>query len=49
MRLSHEAIYTYLYVLPSGTFKRELVAISAAGTAFVARARCGCHLGPLRT
>jgi transposase, IS30 family len=25
MRISHEAIYTYLYVLPRGTFKRELV------------------------
>ena len=25
MRISHEAIYTYLYVLPLGTFKRELV------------------------
>jgi transposase, IS30 family len=25
MRVSHEAIYTYLYVLPRGTFKRELV------------------------
>lgn len=24
MRISHEAIYTYLYVLPRGTFKREL-------------------------
>lgn len=24
MRISHEAIYTYLYVLPSGTLKREL-------------------------
>jgi len=24
MRISHEAIYTYLYVLPPGTFKREL-------------------------
>lgn len=24
MRISHEAIYTYLYRLPSGTFKREL-------------------------
>ena len=25
MRISHEAIYTYLYVLPRGTFKRELI------------------------
>jgi len=25
MRISHEAIYTYLYVLPRGAFKRELV------------------------
>ena len=25
MRISHETIYTYLYVLPRGTFKRELV------------------------
>ena len=25
MRISHEAIYTYLYVLPRGTFKQELV------------------------
>ena len=25
MRISHEAIYTYLYVLPCGTFKREVV------------------------
>ena len=25
MRISHEAIYTYLYVLPRGTFKRERV------------------------
>src|SRR5439155_1165167 len=25
MRISHEAIYTYLYVLPRGVFKRELV------------------------
>jgi len=25
MHISHEAIYTYLYVLPRGTFKRELV------------------------
>jgi IS30 family transposase len=25
MRISHEAIYTYLYVLPSGALKRELV------------------------
>ena len=25
MRISHEAIYTYLYVLPRGTLKRELV------------------------
>src|SRR3970040_1560019 len=24
MRISHEAIYTYLYVLPRGAFKREL-------------------------
>ena len=24
MRISHEAIYTYLYVLPAGAFKREL-------------------------
>lgn len=24
MRISHEAIYTYFYVLPRGTFKREL-------------------------
>jgi IS30 family transposase len=24
MRISHEAIYTYLYVLPCGAFKREL-------------------------
>jgi IS30 family transposase len=24
MRISHEAIYTYLYALPPGTFKREL-------------------------
>lgn len=24
MRISHEAIYTYLYVLPSGALKREL-------------------------
>jgi IS30 family transposase len=24
MRVSHEAIYTYLYVLPRGAFKREL-------------------------
>ena len=25
MRISHEAIYTYLYVLPRGAFKRELI------------------------
>ena len=25
MRISHEAIYTYLYVLPRGTLKRELI------------------------
>jgi IS30 family transposase len=25
MQISHEAIYTYLYVLPRGAFKRELV------------------------
>lgn len=25
MRISHEAIYTYLYVLPRGAFKREMV------------------------
>ena len=25
MRISHEALYTYLYVLPRGMFKRELV------------------------
>src|SRR5438270_7833041 len=25
MRISHEAIHTYLYVLPRGAFKRELV------------------------
>ena len=48
MRISHEAIYTYLYVLPRDTFKRELVALSAGGIGFVVHARCGSPLGPSR-
>jgi IS30 family transposase len=49
MRISHEAIYTYLYVLPWGAFKREMVRALRRRIGFVVRARCGSALGPSRT
>lgn len=49
MRISHEAIYTYLYVLAPGTFKRELAQHLRRRHRFVGPTRCGCRLGLFRT
>ncbi len=49
MRISHEAIYTYLYVFPAARLSGNSPAICGAATAFVVLARFASRRAPSRT